>query len=242
LRLIESGKKRVRDFFHAVGLEVSRLSRTPGETLLGLRTAGIRTVIDIGANRGQFARHISRLIPEANLFCFEPLAGPFSELERWARHDSAGRAKAFNVGLGDRSGTTQMFEHIDHSTSSSLLTSTELAAELYPILTRQAPREVRIARLDDFIVETGIELKPEVLIKLDVQGYESRVISGAQKSIRAAKACIVEVSFDHLYDGQPTFADLWKTFDLIGYRFVGNIEQNYAVDGHVIFADAVFTR
>lgn len=57
-----------------------------------------------------------------------------------------------------------------------------------------------------------------------------------------AKVCISEVDFDVLYDGQCTFKDILSLLDALDYRYVGNLDQVYGNDGHVIFADAMFIR
>ena len=41
-----------------------------------LKTLEFATVVDIGANRGQFALVARRCFPEARIIAFEPLAGP----------------------------------------------------------------------------------------------------------------------------------------------------------------------
>jgi FkbM family methyltransferase len=210
--------------------------------MLGLRNIGVRSILDVGANRGQFAKEALRLFPDAKVFCFEPLPGPFAALDRLTRERGRGRALAYNVALGAAADEAEMIEHVDHDTSSSLLPTTAAGERLYPFMSHQRKFRRRVVRLDDFIREAGIELAPEILVKFDVQGYEAHVLSGATETMSKARACIVEISFDHLYKGQPTFATLWKIFDSLGYRFAGNLEQIYAEDGHVIFADAVFIR
>ncbi len=210
--------------------------------MLGLKKLGIRTVLDIGANAGQFAAGARSILPEARFYCFEPLRGPFGELQRWARQQASGSVTAFNLALGCHDGTARMFEHTNHSPSSSLLASTSLTAKLYPQTRPQAVTEVRVARLDGFIAESGLDLPPPILVKMDVQGYEQRVIEGGKETLARARACIIEVSFDKLYEDQSTFKDIWQILDTLGYRFVGNLEQFCATDGHVVFADAVFVR
>ena len=44
------------------------------------------------------------------------------------------------------------------------------------------------------------------------------------------------------YEGQCTFKDVWTMLDALDYSFAGNLEQWYASDGHVIFADALFVK
>ena len=59
---------------------------------------------------------------------------------------------------------------------------------------------------------------------------------------RKARACILEINLDRLYEDQADFQDLVNLLHSIGYRYIGNLDQTYAEDGHVIFIDSVFIR
>ena len=55
------------------------------------------SVVDIGANRGQFTLFAAGLFPQARIFAFEPLPGPYAVLARIAAgcertHDSTSSA------------------------------------------------------------------------------------------------------------------------------------------------------
>lgn len=234
-------KAALKKTANALGFELNRLSNAPRHNALGLRSMGIRTVIDVGANVGQFARYIRSVLPEAKVICFEPLPGPFAELKAWANGQN-GWVTPFNLALGETEGAVEMFQHIGHSPSSSLLRSTPVSHSHYPFTKREAPVTVNLARLDNFLEQSGVALQSEVLIKLDVQGYEDRVIRGARQTFSRAKACLSEIDFATLYEGQCTFREVWTLLDGLGYRFAGNFEQTYASDGQVVFADAVFVR
>src|SRR5258706_14772622 len=60
-------------------------------TYLGLREPwlqrqGFRTIVDVGANEGQFA-HLARMaFPQAALHCFEPLPDCFAKLQNQFRN------------------------------------------------------------------------------------------------------------------------------------------------------------
>jgi hypothetical protein len=60
-----------------MGLDVIRLNKGSHYSLLGLKNLPVRTIIDAGANTGQFARMIEKIFPEANIYCFEPLGEGF---------------------------------------------------------------------------------------------------------------------------------------------------------------------
>ena len=193
--------------FHRLGLDIIRIKNSPKQTLCGLRSLPIQTVIDVGANTGQFARQISKIFPQAKMYCFEPLPEPFKALERWALEQN-GRAKAFNFALGENEGTVEMCFHTKHSPSSSLLASTDIVKTYFPLTESQTPMRVKLTTLDNALSSIIRLLKPEILVKLDVQGYEDRVLRGGPKTLSMAAACVLEVSVDTLYNGPADFREL----------------------------------
>ena len=72
----------VKGSFHRAGLEAQWLGNSPRHNALGMRTMGIRTVIDVGANTGQFARYIQSILPDATILCSQPLPSPFYPIAR----------------------------------------------------------------------------------------------------------------------------------------------------------------
>jgi FkbM family methyltransferase len=234
-------KQLVKEIFNQIGFDIIRLPKSPAYSLLGLRNLHIRTIIDIGANKGQFAKWISNIFPQAEIYCFEPLPEPFNLLKRWAEKQKNRRIKSFNFALGDNEGIVNIFMHIDHSSSSSFLKTTETCEQLYPFTKKQITTKVKLRALDKWIA--SIENPSlDILIKLDVQGYEASVIKGGIKTFGMAKACILEVNLDQLYEDQATFESISKLLNDLGYCYAGNLNQTYADDGRVIFIDAVFVR
>lgn len=231
--------KAIKKAFDYFGLVIAREKNVPALTLLGLRNTPVRTIIDIGANRGQFARRISNIFPDAKIYCFEPLPGPFVELQSWAEAQG-GRVVAMNTALGAQSGEITMRLHNDHSPSSSILRTTEITNELYPQTLKQSEILVQLKTLDESLNIEDAE--DDVLIKMDVQGYEDRIIAGGRRTFSQAHACITEVSLDRLYKGQASFGGLLAEFRNLGYHYAGNIEQVYGSDGHCIYLDALFVR
>lgn len=234
-------KRIIKTGFKQAGFDVVRRHNSPTQTLLGLKSRPIRTVIDVGANTGQFARIISGFFPNAKLYCFEPLPQPFRELTEWA-NTRKGMVVPFNLAIGEKEGDVEMFFHESHTPSSSLLATTKLNEQYYPFTKEQKRICVRQTTLDAVLDEVQAELSSEILIKLDVQGYEDRVIAGGDEIFAKATACILEVCLDSLYEGQAGFLKLLTMLDALGYRYVGNLDQTYGEDGHCIFLDAVFLR
>lgn len=233
-QLIKAGLKRI-------GFDLVRIKNNPRQTLLGLKTRPIQTIIDVGANTGQFAQMISQFFPNAALHCFEPLPGPFAQLEEWSKSQH-GRVIPYNLALGDSDAEVEMYLHSDHTPSSSLLPTTKLNEQYYPFTKEQSLVAVRQTTLDAALATAQASWAPEILIKLDVQGYENRVIAGGSKVFSEASACILEVCLDGLYEEQARFPDLLMMLGNFGYQYVGNLDQVYADDGHCIYFDAVFIK
>ena len=239
--MINLSKQFIRKIFNLIGVDIIRLSQSPKYSFLGLRHLPIRSIIDGGANTGQFARNIVTIFPKAHIYCFEPLPEPYEELRKWAEKQN-GRVTVFNVALGDSKGNVEMLCHLDHSPSSSLLKSTGLCQSLYPFTQKQSPVSIQLTTLDEWVKNLPNPLTPEILIKLDVQGYEDRVIKGGRETFKMAKACIIEVCLDKLYEGQANFKEITELLYSFGFKYAGNLDQSYANDGHVIYIDAVFAK
>jgi hypothetical protein len=98
-----------------------------------------------------------------------------------------------------------------------------------------------VRRLDEAL--DGITLEPEVLVKIDVQGYEDKVIAGGEQTLSRARAIVIEVSFQKLYEGQPLFDDIYRLLTARGFTFMGHLYQLLnPSDGSVLQADALFLK
>jgi FkbM family methyltransferase len=234
-------KTIVKATFSSIGLDIIRRQNSPNMTLLGLRHLPFKTIVDVGANVGQFARKITSFFPEAKLYCFEPLPEPFEALCSWA-DTQMGRVIPLRFALGDKNGKTEFFFHEDHTPSSSFLNTTQLNEKIYPFTKKKKRIFVTQTTLDDVFVNLGFELFNDLLIKIDVQGFEDRVIAGGSKIFSRASACILEVTIDSLYESQAKFKDLVVMLDNLGYHYAGNMDQKYGDNGHCIFLDAVFLK
>lgn len=239
--MMGSIRNDIKKAFHLFGVDIIRLKNSPRETLLGLQQKQFCTVIDCGANEGQFARWISGFFPESRLYCFEPLQEPYKKLEEWAATQN-GRVRCFQLALGDSEGQVEMQQHTQHSPSSSLLASTAHCHELYPQTRPKRSVVVQITTLDHALAGEIDRMPRDILLKLDVQGYEDRVLRGANRTLGQVSACILEVCLDPLYEGQADFFALSSLLYDRGFRYAGNLEQYYGDGGRVVYLDALFIK
>ena len=63
-------RQTVKSALHKVGLDLVRVKPDEKTKLLGLRELGVRSVIDVGANVGQFAALAQAAFPAAQIHSF----------------------------------------------------------------------------------------------------------------------------------------------------------------------------
>jgi FkbM family methyltransferase len=201
-----------------------------------LKRLQIRTVIDIGANVGQFARLIHAVLPEATIYSFEPLPDCHRELSgALANFD---RFHAINCALGDTAGDMD-FWRSPHTPSSSFLPMTAVHEAAYPESRRSSHVRVRVRRLDE--VGRELDLQENLFVKIDVQGYEGPVLRGGEATLRRAAVALIETSFVSLYREQLLFADVLGRMRALGFSFFGNLAQyDDPQSGCPLFADSFF--
>lgn len=225
-----------------LGLELVQRQQVPERSLAGLNRVEYQLVFDIGANRGDFIRYAQGVFRFREMHCFEPLEEPFRELQTVAStYSQPGKTiHAHPVALGEENGETVMHFHSDHSVSSSLLAATDRTGELFPQSRLHEQRIIRQARLDDYVRQTGIVIRSPFFIKMDVQGFEDRVIQGGREVVAKADLIMLEINFEQLYQGQASFRQLFDLLDELQFSYQGNVAQLYSDDGRILSADCLF--
>lgn len=198
----------------------------------------IGTVLDIGANTGEFSKEVFAHLPHASVFAFEPLADCFAKMQSALRGNP--RFVGFNVALGEASGETQIRRSSFHP-SSSLLPMAALHKDLFPKTARETLETIRIARLDDYLPQ--MQLEGNVMIKMDVQGFEDKVIAGGTEVFKKTSLVLVETSFKELYEGQPLFGDIHDRLRNLGFSYRGAAaEHRNKKDKTLLYQDSLFVR
>ncbi len=203
-----------------------------------LKRKGIKTIIDVGANTGQFSMAAEFLFQNAKIYAFEPLPACFKILQEKILNKS--HVKAFNVAIGNQNSEETIWES-SFAKSSSMLPMGDTHKTNFPWTAGAKPQIVRVAKLDDYLDE--MEIIPPLLLKIDVQGYEDKVLLGASNILGMTDIIIIEVSFIPLYEDQVMFPQIYKILTEAGFEFAGNLGQRDSpIDGSILQADALFCR
>jgi FkbM family methyltransferase len=195
----------------------------------------VETVVDVGASRGQFATFALHRFPNAGLICFEPLHDASEVLERVLPND---RATIHRLALGAEAASLEL--HVAaQDDSSSLLPIGPRQVGAFPGTEERRRERVDVACLEEFLTA---DLRPPILLKVDVQGYELAVLQGAGPSLALVEEIFVECSFVELYTGQALADAVICFLREAGLRLAGVFGVVEAPSGTCLQADLLFRR
>jgi FkbM family methyltransferase len=204
----------------------------------GLPMAAVRTVIDVGANKGQFALLALELFPGAMVHAFEPLARPLARLAAWSRNEP--RLIRYPLALGAAAVANAAMNVAARDDSSSLRPITGRQTALFPGTGKVGEESVTVARLD--AVLRPDQLIAPVLLKIDVQGSELDVLRGASGLLGAVDWVFVECSYVELYAGQALADEVSAHLGAAGFTPVAVWNLVCDRDRRPVQADLLFRR
>jgi FkbM family methyltransferase len=164
------------------------------------------------------------------------------ELVKKARKDPLWEV-APRMALGAENGTVEM--HV----SANVLSSSAL--KMLPAHLNAAPGSMYVAtesvplRTLDELSETILlpEDANSIFIKLDVQGYETKVIEGGKHIFSRATGVQVELSLVPLYAGQKLFDEVIGLLKVLGFSLAGVVPGFVDVNtGRMLQFDGIFFR
>lgn len=205
-----------------------------------LKKQGInpKTILDVGANSGQFAVAAAKIWSGSKVHSFEPIQSCVNQIERYAK--KLGNISVHGMAIGDEEGTLK-FNINQYSLSSSALPLSSVHKSAFPDAMEKEIIEVPVNTLTKALQD--IELSPPVLLKVDVQGYEAHVIRGAAQILAQIDYVLLETSFTEMYEGELVFEEIRALMTKNGFRFlrpVGWLTDN--ARGEILQMDALFVR
>ena len=199
-------------------------------------------LFDIGANVGDITNEYATLIPDAEIFCFEPIPKTFELLKK--RYDSTSRIHCHQLAIGDINKNVTMFETA-LSGSSSLLPPTSYITESKNSAMAQGvtivnSHNVKQITLDSFCKENNISHID--ILKMDMQGSELNGLKGASSLLDEKKIDLIytEVLFSDLYENQCYYHDIASFLHKKNYKLFDLVFSINSDDGKLYYGDAIF--
>jgi FkbM family methyltransferase len=188
----------------------------------------IRTVIDVGANVGDFALNVLDRWNVEQLFCIEPSSYNFEILSQRLR---APAVKCLHKAAGKTEGSCELYlgeSNMFHSTMQ--------------IHGNDAGHEnVRMTTIDRLCLEEKVGTID--LLKTDTEGANLEVLRGSMGMLRENRIFLIvcEVGFHDDDPRHSSFTEVWKLLREQGFDLVGFYEQSrFWRWGGLDFANALF--
>jgi FkbM family methyltransferase len=193
-----------------------------------------RSLIDVGANVGQFTAAALYQWPDLEVHAFEPLPKESRQLQE----NFVGQPNVHveNLAIGEDEGVAVLHRHA-HSLSSSLLPVTLAARDRFSWAAASAEIEVPVRRLDSLF--SSAVLPSPVLLKIDVQGFEWQVLTGAKSMLSMISAILVEQAFEPFYEGQQRFSQTHGELVDAGWE-LSRVLSMRSEDGVPVEADCLY--
>lgn len=192
----------------------------------------IKSVLDIGANTGQFACWVKSCIPDAYVLSIEPNPN----CEKYLRSlnlnyimccpsDTKG-IKSFYMNRVDPVGTGNSLyrENTHHFSDENTIVV-----------------EVNTDTMDSILDSAGVGSIIFDMIKIDTQGSELDILRGCTKILTTTKLVVAETDVGNYNQGCPTQKEVIDYMESMGFRSIGSSEDHFS-DGRLIQQDILFER
>ena len=220
-------------------LKVHAERSTEARVMEAINRIGPVTVIDVGANEGQFAQDLINKGYPGKIISFEPLGAEHARLTQRAQQHPPW-VVGERCAIGDTAGTA-VIHRAGNSYSSSLLKINEEHIRTAPIQATIAAEDITVRRLDECHEVTRDTTGP-LFLKLDTQGFELHCLRGASGIMSRISGMIIECSLVSLYDDSPLFADVLDFVRAQGFHLHDLIPGYQSESGRMLQVDIIVMR
>src|SRR5205085_34978 len=176
-----------------------------------LSEQGVELVLDVGANVGQYVDHLRGEGYTGRILSFEPAGDTFRELSARSAHDPSWEVR--RLALGDRQGTVQLHKYAE-SAYNSALRGVDGA-----VPAPAGDEDVELTTLDALEGDAWTR-GDRICLKVDVQGFETQVLTGARGLLARCSIVEVELSTVAMYEGQALFPEVAEMLYGVGMRMI----------------------
>jgi FkbM family methyltransferase len=176
-----------------------------------------RTVIDVGANKGDFSKLFLRYFSSATVQALEPVQATFDRLRRELSSES--RVALHRLAASNQTGSA-LIRTFASSEKNTLVTELTDSLRVEPT----GEEKIETVRLDEFF---GMRKFARIdLLKIDVEGFEMQVLEGCGRYLDPANICYIFFEFHRIsapgscVSGHTRLCEVDSLLDSRGYRFV----------------------
>ena len=242
-------KKFIQKIINLFGYKISKIT-TISQVNLDILTKFLITksdpvIFDVGANKGQSITRYKKLFQNPIIHSFEPNIDEVNILKQKYIDDK--NLYLNNVAVGDKKGNLEFNINAisGHSSFKNLIPNTtwiKKRSKSIKLDGNYSTKKINaeIITLDDYVNEkklTNIDI-----LKIDTQGFEDKVLLGAQNLLKNNKIKLIqlELIFSEIYDNPLNIYDIEKilipnNYKLFGLSNGGSLISNYIYQSDFIY-------
>lgn len=231
----------VQAFFRLFGLQLQYYNPSNSEIALIdflLSKYEIKTILDVGANEGQFALNLlNKNNYTGKIISFEPVSSSYNILLKNSKKTLNWTVVQSAVGNSEGSLPINISQN---SVSSSLrkVNSHTVEAEAGTVVIKT--EMVAINTLDNLLATQNY--LDDLWLKIDVQGFEREVLQGANETLKRAKVVQIELAVIPSYEQSPYLEEIITKLRESGFTLYSLMSgfrnyqtgQMYEIDGFFI--------
>lgn len=199
-------------------------------------------VFDVGANSGQYARMLREKVGyRGSIISFEPIPALSEALRMQARYDPLW--EIYTIALSKSDGEAS-FNIMSDNQFSSLQPPMSNLDDRFKNSNSVTDRiTVALSRLDSLFNNLRDEkLFSRPYLKIDTQGHDLSVISGAKTCLSQFIGVQSELSIVSLYEAAPRFDLVINEMERLGFGLSGFVPNNAGHFPRLIEMDGIFLR
>lgn len=191
-----------------------------------LKSFNFDYIIDVGANSGEFILLMQSNYGSIPLLAFEPIKKEFEGIKnKFSKNENI---QIINEGLGSNIGSVDLYVG-EFSPSSSILK---------PETKNYSVETIKINKLDNYIEK--FSNKNNILLKIDVEGFEMEVLKGSLLSLKCLNLIYIEARTTDIVG--CSFDDIYLFLTTNGFKYLGNYDTTFKKNGEISHFDSMFIR
>ena len=205
-------------------------------------------IFDVGAHHGESLEFFNEIYPNSHIYCFEPDPDSYDVL----RKNFPDHPNTYNLAISDQVGEVSFYRNpISHTNSlhkvnlksNDSIKIREARATNMSDFSDVVNQKIIVpcTTLNTFVNENDVDSID--LLKIDVQGAEKEVLSGAKDILHMVEAVIVEVSLFDYYESSNNFLDVENILIPAGFGLYSilDISQN-PMNGRTDWVEALYKK
>ena len=210
---MKTTERVIKNLFQKFGILVRYYSPASSEDarrVILLKNFNVDTVLDVGANQGQYALDILYSGYKGKIISFEPLSKAYNILIKEQKKFVNNWIIAPQCAIGAENKEIEI-NISENLVSSSILNIMDMHIEGASDSRFVGKEKVNLYTLDH-LAGQYINPQDKLFLKIDVQGYESEVLKGAASILQNTIGIEIEMSMIELYENQK-----WLFPDIMDY-------------------------